>query len=569
MGGLRELASCSTRPATAAWVAAKGETCEALDACLSYFSRELDACAACALGAMGCADADVLIECATAGPATASVCQICCGTLAGLAKLQADVLREAENWRYVDAVCFTPQVQMARSYPVRLALALKKAATAEGIAQALPTGVATAKTVAQLVSTVKVAARDVIAMAVSKVCEARGLKKDNAPSDVMIKVIVDTEVADATLADRWFAIDGNRPTSGKPPKSKYGKFRQAAHSRNTTETEMEFQAWPSANNISDRFSSLTVDQLSQLGEAYKGRAISEGTEAEAPAQFAVSSERAPLLLAGRYMKFDREMPQTPWLINGKRMGKTSLQEELMGPVLPFLFPKGIPADVTSAPAAPVSADGAPPAKRVRENESAEVIRGLGGTKFHSAGREDMDVRMFGNGRPFLLEVPNPCRKHFTDEELRATEDAVNSSDGCVEVTPGSMKLVPRQYFLDLAEASEKKQKQYRCVVWVAKEVTADLLARLEAKEFTIEQKTPIRVLHRRSALTRPKIIHLLTVADVINKHWLVLDIVTQAGTYIKEFVNGDRGRTTPSVQSLCGCPVDILQLDVTDVFCDL
>ena len=423
MGGLRELAS--TRPATATWVAAKGEACEALDACLSYFSRELDACAACALGAMGCADADILIECATAGPATASVCQICCGTLTGLAKLQADVLKEAENWRYVDAVCFTPQVQMARSYPVRLALALKQAAAAEGVAQALPAGVATAKTAAQLVSTVKVAARDVIIMAVSKVCEARGLKKDNAPSDVMIKVIVDTEVADATLADRWFAIDGNKPTSGKPPKSKYGKFRQAAHSRNTTETEMEFQAWPSANNISDRFSSLTVDQLSQLGEAYKGCAASEGTEAEAPAQFAVSSERAPLLLAGRYMKFDREMPQTPWLINGKRyahgskkkgggvrvcvgvfrvssfrslllllpppprtaqhrMGKTSLQEELMGPVLPFLFPNGIPADVTSAPAAPASADGAPPAKRVRENQSAGVIRGLGGTKVCSA-----------------------------------------------------------------------------------------------------------------------------------------------------------------------------------------
>ena len=94
-------------------------------------------------------------------------------------------------------------------------------------------------------------------------------------------------------------------------------------------------------------------------------------------------------------------------------------------------------------------------------------------------------------------------------------------------------------------------------------------ASAQAKEFTIEQQTPVRVLHRRSALTRPKIIHLLTVADVINKHWLVLDIVTQAGTYIKEFVNGDRGRTTPSVQSLCGCPVDILQLDVTDVFCDL
>ena len=28
----------------------------------------------------------------------------------------------------------------------------------------------------------------------------------------------------------------------------------------------------------------------------------------------------------------------------------------------------------------------------------------GGVKFHSAGREDMDVRMLGSGRPFVLEI---------------------------------------------------------------------------------------------------------------------------------------------------------------------
>lgn len=37
------------------------------------------------------------------------------------------------------------------------------------------------------------------------------------------------------------------------------------------------------------------------------------------------------------------------------------------------------------------------------------------------------------------------------------------------------------------------------------------------------------------------------------------------GTYIKEFVHGDLGRTVPSVGSLLGCRADILQLDVTKV----
>ena len=42
-----------------------------------------------------------------------------------------------------------------------------------------------------------------------------------------------------------------------------------------------------------------------------------------------------------------------------------------------------------------------------------------------------------------------------------------------------------------------------------------------------------------------------------------LDIKTQAGTYIKEFVHGDFGRTQPSLgQLLGGVQVDILALDV-------
>lgn len=44
----------------------------------------------------------------------------------------------------------------------------------------------------------------------------------------------------------------------------------------------------------------------------------------------------------------------------------------------------------------------------------------------------------------------------------------------------------------------------------------------------------------------------------------------QAGTYIKEFVHSDEGRTTPNLASLVGCaePARILQLDVLEVHMD-
>ncbi len=44
----------------------------------------------------------------------------------------------------------------------------------------------------------------------------------------------------------------------------------------------------------------------------------------------------------------------------------------------------------------------------------------------------------------------------------------------------------------------------------------------------------------------------------------------QAGTYIKEFVHGDGGRTVPSLASLAGCSeaAEVLALDVMQVHMD-
>ncbi len=41
----------------------------------------------------------------------------------------------------------------------------------------------------------------------------------------------------------------------------------------------------------------------------------------------------------------------------------------------------------------------------------------------------------------------------------------------------------------------------------------------------------------------------------------------QAGTYIKEFVHSDEGRTVPSLGTLLGCkePAQILELDVLEI----
>lgn len=69
-------------------------------------------------------------------------------------------------------------------------------------------------------------------------------------------------------------------------------------------------------------------------------------------------------------------------------------------------------------------------------------------------------------------------------------------------------------------------------------------------------------------MTRPRKIFELQ-AHPIAPGYFYLDLVTQAGTYIKEFVHGDLGRTSPSLGDfLGGTECDILLLDVMRVELD-
>jgi len=83
----------------------------------------------------------------------------------------------------------------------------------------------------------------------------------------------------------------------------------------------------------------------------------------------------------------------------------------------------------------------------------------------------------------------------------------------------------------------------------------------------ILQKTPLRVLHRRSLITRKRNIFDVQMA-LLSPHFFLLNLVTSAGTYVKEFVHGDLGRTTPSISSMLECQADILQLDVVWLYDD-
>ncbi|EDX03181.1 putative tRNA pseudouridine synthase Pus10 [Drosophila simulans] len=242
--------------------------------------------------------------------------------------------------------------------------------------------------------------------------------------------------------------------------------------------------------------------------------------------------QGPLIcVAGRYRKLSRELSHTPWILNGQRLMEDSIEEIIIRHVGPHFTEK------------------------------------LGKITFMSSGREDVDVRCLGKGRPFVLEIPNARRTCLTKDEAFAMERAVDAS-GMVSIH--HLQVVPREELTHIKTGEEQKKKFYRALCALHEPVSVKILEQLQiSASFNIQQKTPIRVLHRRPLHTRPRTIYSVKArVHRENPKALIIDIVTQAGTYIKELVHGEFGRTTPSLSSIIGKPMDIQALDVVGIDLD-
>ncbi|PVV03987.1 hypothetical protein BB560_000630 [Smittium megazygosporum] len=207
-----------------------------------------------------------------------------------------------------------------------------------------------------------------------------------------------------------------------------------------------------------------------------------------------------------------------------------------------------------------------------EHSVAEIIGEpisllLKAKSYHLAGsgREDADVRMLGTGRPFYIQF-NDCKEAPPlDEDLDKIQNSINSTSSLVNVK--KLQTVSDSDIDIIKSSSSEKNKTYSCLLWVSQELSQDSIERIKEyskKELKIQQKTPVRVLHNRSPLTREKTIYSMSL-EHIKKNFYVLQLTTEAGTYIKEFVHGDLGRTVPNFSSLTNTDSQILELDVLDV----
>ncbi len=97
---------------------------------------------------------------------------------------------------------------------------------------------------------------------------------------------------------------------------------------------------------------------------------------------------------------------------------------------------------------------------------------------------------------------------------------------------------------------------------IDKEAAEESILSLDGQ--VIDQETPQRVSHRRAAKTRRRKI---TSIDKVSFEGDEIEITLrcEAGTYVKELVHSDEGRTTPSVQSVLGTDCEVIWLDVLEI----
>jgi tRNA pseudouridine synthase 10 len=317
-------------------------------------------------------------------------------------------------------------------------------------------------------------------------------------------------------------------------------IQQPAKKKSRYEGRKEHQNVLKANEVLG--SVLKEKSLQQLGKQYTCPPVIPSTDTSTNLlNLDIVVYHSPIYFSGRYLKLQRGLPQSPWLIRDDPEATNAMQgslEEYIGKVF-------------------------------KKYTNAETW------KFDSAGREDIDVRMLGKGRPFVFTIIKPAVTIFDQTLIEEIQSTINNQyEDIVQVN--SLKVThDTEISKQMREGAVEKKKQYRCVIWYKGIIEDDRIKYMESLvDLKIAQNTPVRVLHRRSAQIREKVIHELKCVEKLNDHYMILDLTTSAGTYVKEFIHSDFGRTVPSLGTILagdreGLSVyqdaHILQLDVMDI----
>ena len=241
-----------------------------------------------------------------------------------------------------------------------------------------------------------------------------------------------------------------------------------------------------------------------------------------------------LFIYGRYKKFKRDIPQTKWfckICKGRGCKKCDYSGKLYE-------------------------------KSVEELISKDFLKATEGNdeSFHGCGREDIDARMLGNGRPFILEIKNPKKRSI--DLSRLEKDINNSNKEDIQIL--NLRFSNKNEVIKLKSSIPKKI--YRITIRGNRPINNEKLKKAiqSLRGKTIGQFTPSRVAHRRANMVREKYIYNCNVESVDDKT-AIITVEAESGTYIKELVSGDNGKTKPNISEMIGIPCNVTELDVIEI----
>ena len=249
----------------------------------------------------------------------------------------------------------------------------------------------------------------------------------------------------------------------------------------------------------------------------------------------ISVEVNPLYIAGRYKKLIRGFPQARWIC-GKCSGKGCSECGWTGKKY---------------------------SESVEELIAPKIKERAGGLDaiLHAAGREDIDVRVLGSGRPFVVEIKEPKVRKI---DLRTIQDEINKeAQEKIEIV--GLKFSSKEGVRKLKEEGQAT-KVSRAIVEFERNVSDEELSQIREglDNKLIRQLTPSHVMHRRSVRLRKKYLYGVELKR-LKSNLVEMLIRCQGGLYIKELISGDDGRTTPSVAEIVNAQAKCIELDVMDV----
>ena len=246
-----------------------------------------------------------------------------------------------------------------------------------------------------------------------------------------------------------------------------------------------------------------------------------------------------LFLYGRYRKLERGVPQTRWPCRACR-GREGGCESCNGTGQQY------PDSIQSLVCEPL-------VERTEAKADA----------FHGMGREDIDVRCIGNGRPFVAELKSPLHRTLDLEKLM--KEINTAAKEKIEVT--GLRYSNRAEVSRIKETKAEKSYTIRfsCEHELDEEEITKRIHSLSGQ--TLEQQTPQRVAHRRADKVRKR--KVMSIDNIqVEDNEIEFDVRCESGTYVKELVHSDEGRTNPSVAGVLEADCEVIWLDVKDIHAD-